>query len=128
MSHLIKDLTGSRLAGDGVIFLGLVGLSLYMWWRAQQQKVDHSNVNADWDETTNSVVPADVRNKTAGGSEQAPPKSHHFGLTKGHVDALSGKYLQGAGRRPPVGSRLPALFATGMLAYSFGAVVRKRTM
>ena len=32
-----------------------------MWWRAQQQKVDHSNVNADWDETTNSVVPAEVR-------------------------------------------------------------------
>ncbi|MCB1264013.1 MAG: inorganic phosphate transporter [Mycobacterium sp.] len=75
VSYLIKDLTGSRLAGDGVIFLGLVGLSLYMWWRAQQQKVDHSNVNADWDETTNSVVPADVRNKTAGGSEQAPPKA-----------------------------------------------------
>jgi PiT family inorganic phosphate transporter len=32
-----------------------------MWRRSQQQKVDHSNVNADWDETTNSVVPADVR-------------------------------------------------------------------
>ena len=75
ISYLIKDLTDSRLAGDGVIFLGLVGLSLYMWWRAQQQKVDHSNVNADWDETTNSVVPADVRNKTAGGSEQSPPRT-----------------------------------------------------
>jgi PiT family inorganic phosphate transporter len=35
-----------------------------MWWRAQQQKVDHSNVNADWDATTNSVVPADVRDTT----------------------------------------------------------------
>jgi PiT family inorganic phosphate transporter len=32
-----------------------------MYWRAQQQKVDHNNVNADWDETTNSVVPAEVR-------------------------------------------------------------------
>ncbi len=41
-----------------MIFVILVALSGYMWWRAQQQKVDHSNVNADWDETTNSVVPA----------------------------------------------------------------------
>jgi PiT family inorganic phosphate transporter len=61
LSYLIKDVTGSRLAGDGVIFAILVAASLYMWWRAQQQKVDHSNVNADWDETTNSVVPAEVR-------------------------------------------------------------------
>jgi len=61
LSYLVKDLTGSRLAGDGLIFLILVGLSLYMWRRAQHQKVDHSNVNADWDETTNSVVPAEVR-------------------------------------------------------------------
>jgi PiT family inorganic phosphate transporter len=44
-----------------VIFVILVALSFYMWWRAQQQKVDSSNVNADWDETTNSVVPAVVR-------------------------------------------------------------------
>ena len=29
----------------------LVALSFYMWWRAQQQKVDHTNVNADWDAT-----------------------------------------------------------------------------
>ena len=34
----------------------------YMYWRAQQQKVDHNNVNADWDDTSNSVVPADERN------------------------------------------------------------------
>ena len=61
LSYLVKDITDSRLAGDGVIFVILVALSLYMWWRAQQQKVDHSNVNADWDETTNSVVPAEVR-------------------------------------------------------------------
>jgi PiT family inorganic phosphate transporter len=61
LSSLIKDVSGSRLAGDGVIFVILVALSFYMWWRAQQQKVDHSNVNADWDATTNSVVPAEVR-------------------------------------------------------------------
>lgn len=58
---LIKDVTQSRLAGDGVIFVILVVLSIYMWWRARQQKVNHSNVNADWDEHTNSVVPADIR-------------------------------------------------------------------
>ena len=61
LSYVVKDITGSRLIGDGVIFVILVTLSVYMWWRAQQQKVDHNNVNADWDESTNSVVPAGVR-------------------------------------------------------------------
>lgn len=61
LSYGLKSATGSQLVGDGVIFLILVGLSGYMYWRAQQQKVDHSNVNADWDESTNSVVPAEVR-------------------------------------------------------------------
>jgi inorganic phosphate transporter, PiT family len=60
LSHSIASL-GSALAGDIVIFLILVALSGYMYWRAQQQKVDSSNVNADWDDSTNSVVPADVR-------------------------------------------------------------------
>ena len=64
LSYIIKDITESQLAGDGVIFVVLVALSGYMWWRAQQQKVDHSNVNADWDESTNSVVPAKVREAT----------------------------------------------------------------
>ena len=44
-----------------MIFLILVGLSGYMYWRAQQQKVDSTNVNADWDDKTNSVVPAAAR-------------------------------------------------------------------
>ena len=57
----VKEMTGVRLAGDGVIFVILVVASAYMWWRAQQHKVDHSNVTADWDASTNSVVPADVR-------------------------------------------------------------------
>ena len=35
-----------------------------MYWRAQQQKVDHNNVNADWDDSTNSVVPAELREAT----------------------------------------------------------------
>jgi PiT family inorganic phosphate transporter len=61
LSYGLKSVTDSQLIGDGVIFLILVALSGYMYWRAQQQKVDSSNVNADWDDTTNSVVPAEER-------------------------------------------------------------------
>ena len=49
LSDAVKTLSGSQLAGYGLIFLILVGLSFYMWWRASKQKVDSSNVNADWD-------------------------------------------------------------------------------
>jgi PiT family inorganic phosphate transporter len=62
LSNVVKNASGSDLAGDGLIFVILVGLSGFMYWRAQQQKVDHNNVNADWDDTSNSVVPADERN------------------------------------------------------------------
>jgi len=51
----------SDLLGSVVIFTILVALSGYMWWRAQKHKVDHSNVTAEWDSSTNSVIPADVR-------------------------------------------------------------------
>lgn len=61
LSHGIAGVS-SPLVGDLVIFTVLVGLSFYMWWRAQQQKVDHTNVNADWDASTNSVIPAELRN------------------------------------------------------------------
>jgi PiT family inorganic phosphate transporter len=64
LSYGLKSVSGSQLVGDGVIFLILVALSGYMYWRAQQQKVDSSNVNADWDDSTNSVVPADERKAT----------------------------------------------------------------
>jgi PiT family inorganic phosphate transporter len=59
ISHFVAAAT-TQLVGDGLIFLILVALSGYMYWRAQQQKVDSSNVNADWDDSTNSVVPADT--------------------------------------------------------------------
>jgi inorganic phosphate transporter, PiT family len=65
LSYALKSATNSQLVGDGVIFLILVGLSGYMYWRAQQQKVDSTNVNADWDDSTNSVVPADERKAKA---------------------------------------------------------------
>ena len=58
VSHIVAGAT-TQLAGDGLIFVILVGLSGYMYRRAQKQKVDSSNVNADWDEATNSVVPVD---------------------------------------------------------------------
>ncbi|MCW2591034.1 MAG: anion permease [Mycobacterium sp.] len=60
ISHFVAGAT-TQLVGDGLIFVILVGLSGYMYWRAQQQKVDSTNVNADWDDTTNSVVPAAER-------------------------------------------------------------------
>jgi PiT family inorganic phosphate transporter len=70
ISHTVAGAT-TQLVGDGLIFLILVGLSGYIWWRAQQQKVDSSNVNADWDDSTNSVVPAEVREATKGSTDKA---------------------------------------------------------
>lgn len=52
------------LAGVLVAFAVLVGLSWYMWLRSQRQKVDHSNVNADWDDTT--LAPQSVTKTKAG--------------------------------------------------------------
>ncbi|CAM3904370.1 inorganic phosphate transporter [Smaragdicoccus niigatensis] len=46
------------LAGPLVAFAMLLALSGYLYRRAQQQKVDHNNVNAEWDESSNSTVPA----------------------------------------------------------------------
>jgi len=66
----------SALWGDLVIFAILVAASFYMWRRAQQQKVDHKNVNADWDASTNSVLPAQVREapEAAQEAKEAKPK------------------------------------------------------
>src|SRR4029079_19406796 len=75
LSYVVKDVTNSQLMGDGLIFVVLVGLSFYMWWRAQQQKVDSSNVNADWDSSTNSVVPAEVRAATKDTKSPEPTAS-----------------------------------------------------
>ena len=60
LGHAVAGAT-SDLIGSILIFAVLVVASGYMWWRAQQHKVDHRNVNAEWDASTNSVVPADVR-------------------------------------------------------------------
>ena len=116
-------MTGSRLAGDGVIFAILVAASFYMWWRAQQQKVDHSNVNADWDESTNSVVPAEVRDARAANMNRSCPGTANRRLrSEGdapmhYMESIFKVLIVGL----VLGAGLPALFATGMLAYSFGA-------
>jgi inorganic phosphate transporter, PiT family len=71
LSHGIAGFS-SALGGDIVIFAILCAASFYMWWRAQQQKVDSKNVNADWDESTNSVVPAEVREARVAAKETQP--------------------------------------------------------
>ncbi|MDF0531643.1 inorganic phosphate transporter [Tsukamurella sp. 8F] len=48
------------IAGPLVVFAILLGLAGYMYYRAQQQKVDAGNVNAEWDES-GSIVPADQK-------------------------------------------------------------------
>ncbi|VFA89826.1 Low-affinity inorganic phosphate transporter 1 [Gordonia paraffinivorans] len=58
-SFYIAHLLGN-VAGGIAIFVLLVAASAYMYWRAQQNKIDAGNVNDDWDETTGSIVPADL--------------------------------------------------------------------
>ncbi|MFW0786069.1 inorganic phosphate transporter [Gordonia sp. CPCC 206044] len=53
LAHLMGNVVGSI-----VIFAVLVAASAYMYWRAQQNKIDSHNVNADWDEESDSIVPA----------------------------------------------------------------------
>lgn len=48
------------VAGDLTIFGLLVVLSGYMYRRAQQEKVDHTNVNNEWDEGSGVVPPSAV--------------------------------------------------------------------
>ncbi|WAC56769.1 inorganic phosphate transporter [Gordonia sp. SL306] len=55
----IAHLLGNAL-GAVVIFGLLIVASGYMYWRAQQNKVDASNVNAEWDDSTNSIIPAET--------------------------------------------------------------------
>ncbi len=56
LSYYVADIVGGA-AGAVVIFLILVALAGYMYWRAQQQKVDANNVNDEWDEKTGSIIP-----------------------------------------------------------------------
>ncbi|MDL9947964.1 inorganic phosphate transporter [Gordonia sp. ABSL11-1] len=62
-SYFIAHLLGN-VAGAIAIFALLIVASGYMYWRAQQNKVDSNNVNAEWDESTNSIIPADTATDT----------------------------------------------------------------
>ena len=53
VGHLIGDVSGAI-----VIFVILVAASGYMNWRPHQNKVNHNNVNAVWDDGANSFLPA----------------------------------------------------------------------
>ncbi|WP_018180572.1 inorganic phosphate transporter [Jongsikchunia kroppenstedtii] len=54
---------GDRIpdAGPYVMFAILLALAGYMYWRAQQQPVDATNVNDDWDDKSAPAPPADSR-------------------------------------------------------------------
>ena len=56
LAHLIGGLTGAL-----VVFALLVGVATFFYMHSRKQKVDHNNVNAEWDEESNSAIPADVR-------------------------------------------------------------------
>ena len=62
--YYIASLLGD-VAGGITIFVLLLAASGYLYWRAQQNKIDARNVNADWDDTTDSIVPADDAEPTA---------------------------------------------------------------
>ncbi|WP_145230105.1 inorganic phosphate transporter [Rudaeicoccus suwonensis] len=58
LSYFVGHLVGGA-AGAGLIFVILVGLAAFIYLRAQKQKVDAANVNAAWDDSTNSVAPSE---------------------------------------------------------------------
>ncbi|AKU15876.1 inorganic phosphate transporter [Luteipulveratus mongoliensis] len=55
IAHLIGGVTGAV-----AIFLILIALSGYMYLRSRAQKVDHSNVNDEWDGTAEATEAGDV--------------------------------------------------------------------
>jgi PiT family inorganic phosphate transporter len=59
IAHLLGNVLGAL-----VIFAILIALSVFMWYRAQQNKVDSNNVNAEWDESTNSIIPAEMNTES----------------------------------------------------------------
>lgn len=59
IGHAVGGVPGALL-----IFALLVGMSAFIYLRAQKQKIDAANVNADWDDATGSVVPASEQTPT----------------------------------------------------------------
>lgn len=67
VAHVVGSLT-TDVAGVLVAFAILVGLAGYMVRHSRKHRVDASNVNAEWDTSSNSVVPA-AEPKVVVGSE-----------------------------------------------------------
>ena len=111
ISHGIAGFS-SLLLGDIVIFAILVTASFYMLRRARQQKIDHTNVNADWDTSTNSVVPADVREAKT--TETTAQRTGRLTARRQEKDRLM-QYLESILRVLVIGlilgAGLPAVFA-----------------
>ena len=59
IGHAVGGVPGALL-----IFALLVGMSAFIYLRAQKQKIDAANVNADWDDARGSVVPASEQTPT----------------------------------------------------------------
>ncbi|MFT3945282.1 MAG: inorganic phosphate transporter [Ancrocorticia sp.] len=53
------------LMGASVVFALMVGVALAFYLHSLKQKVDHNNVNAEWDEESNGVIPAELREPVA---------------------------------------------------------------
>ncbi|MBO1754206.1 inorganic phosphate transporter [Allobranchiibius sp. CTAmp26] len=59
IGHAVGGVGGALL-----IFAILVAMSAFIYLRAQKQKIDAANVNADWDDATGSVAPASQQTPT----------------------------------------------------------------
>lgn len=66
LAHLLGD-----VAGAIAIFIVLVIAAGYMYWRAQQNKVDHNNVNEEWEEQ-DEVIPATPADPTTPTTPSTP--------------------------------------------------------
>ena len=55
LCFVIAHLIGG-LAGASVVFALLIAMSLGMYLRNLKNKVDHRNVNEDWDESTSGTT------------------------------------------------------------------------
>ncbi len=55
--YLIGNLVGGA-GGAVLVFALLVAMAGYMVWHSRKNPVDHNNVNEEWDDSSNNVVPA----------------------------------------------------------------------
>ncbi|MFP7364818.1 inorganic phosphate transporter [Corynebacterium callunae] len=80
VAHVI-GLATSDLLGVLVAFAILLGLSGYMFAHSRKAPVDPNNVNAEWDEDSNSVIPAASADAAATASAPAQTTNAASGTT-----------------------------------------------